>query len=290
MKKERIASQCICCGGNKLKSSPAILMPFIAHRAFGWLPVNIDDGWGLKTIKNGHAYSICNSLFCEICTLLFLDIRFSKTEMNNLYKDYRGKDYTDLRDFYEPGYLVKNPLLYYPIDYMDVIEKFIQPYLKNKLTILDWGGDTGLNTPFNKSYIELDIFDISNKNVIEGAKLVNKKEAAAKKYSLVVCRGVLEHVPYPIDLLLDIKKSMDVSSVLFIQVPLENLRILFEDNLHVRKKHWHEHINFFSVKSLNHLLQNAGLHILNLKQIKVNHKGYTDPSFELLLACRIFAN
>ena len=89
------------------------------------------------------------------------------------------------------------------------------------------------------------------------------------------------------NLLLDIKKSMDVSSVLFIQVPLENLRILFEDNLHVRKKHWHEHINFFSVKSLNHLLQNTGLHILNTKQIKVNHKGYSEPSFELLLACRI---
>jgi len=38
---------------------------------------------------------------------------------------------------------------------------------------------------------------------------------------------------------------------------------------------------------LNYLFKNAGLDVLNTKQIKVNHKGYSEPSFELLLACRI---
>ena len=69
--KERISSYCVCCGGKDLKSSPTILMPFIAHRNFKWAPVVIDDSWGLKTIQNGHAYSVFNSMYCTNCEHLF---------------------------------------------------------------------------------------------------------------------------------------------------------------------------------------------------------------------------
>ena len=53
----RIASICVCCGGDRLSRSPAILMPFIAARIFDWYPVEIDEGWGLNTIQKGTAYS-----------------------------------------------------------------------------------------------------------------------------------------------------------------------------------------------------------------------------------------
>ena len=55
LRRERIATQCVCCGGTRLKSAPAVLMPFISHRAFGWEPVVIDESWGLKTIRSGTA-------------------------------------------------------------------------------------------------------------------------------------------------------------------------------------------------------------------------------------------
>jgi hypothetical protein len=45
LKKERIATQCVCCGSENLKSSPAVLMPFVAHRTFGWKPAVIDKSW-----------------------------------------------------------------------------------------------------------------------------------------------------------------------------------------------------------------------------------------------------
>src|SRR5665647_1136619 len=102
--RERIASSCVICGSCALKKSPAILMPFVAHRTFGWEPVEITDDWGLKTIRNGMAYSICNSIQCSNCGLLFLDIRFNESEMNSLYDGYREKQYTELREKYEPGY------------------------------------------------------------------------------------------------------------------------------------------------------------------------------------------
>ena len=140
LKRERIQTQCICCGNEKLESSPAVLMPFVAHRTFGWAPVIIDETWGLSTIKNGNAYSICKSLFCDICGLLFLDIRFSEAELENLYSDYRGVEYNKLRDFYEPGYAQRNDGLNAGVNYIKEIEDFLRPHLKFPLTILDWGG------------------------------------------------------------------------------------------------------------------------------------------------------
>ena len=38
----------------------------------------------LATIENGHAYSICNSVQCRTCGMLFLDIRFSDSELHRL--------------------------------------------------------------------------------------------------------------------------------------------------------------------------------------------------------------
>jgi hypothetical protein len=143
LKHERIATECVCCGSKSLKKSPALLMPFVADRAFGWQPVEIDGSWGLKTITSGMAYSICNSLFCGDCGLLFLDIRFSEVELNSLYDEYRGQQYTDLRETYEPGYKQRNDSLNAGIGYIAEIERFLGPHLSFPISILDWGGGYG---------------------------------------------------------------------------------------------------------------------------------------------------
>lgn len=285
LNKERIATQCVCCSSENIKSSPAVLMPFVAHRTFGWKPVVIDESWGFLTIKNGNAYSICNSLYCTDCGFLFLDIRFSEKELSNLYNNYRGTEYNTLRESYEPGYTKRNDQLNAGIGYIRNIEEFLEPHLKNPISILDWGGDTGKNTPFKDKNSLLDIYDISNKTVILGAKLVTKEEAQANKYKLIVCSNVLEHVPYPSDLLVDIKKTMDKESILYIEVPLENLMMGNTIDLHLIKKHWHEHINFYSEKSLRYLIENSGLEVINLNRLKVTDGEAS--SFTFQVACRL---
>ena len=67
----KIANKCPCCGGKKIISETAVLMPFIAHRIFDWIPIEIDQSWNLRTIKTGKLYSICKTLGCELCNHIF---------------------------------------------------------------------------------------------------------------------------------------------------------------------------------------------------------------------------
>lgn len=282
--RERIAMQCICCEGKQLGTSAAILMPFIAHKVFGWTPVEIDESWGLKTIRQGWAYSLCNSLFCPVCGMLFLDIRFSDEELGRLYSDYRGDAYTQLREHYEPGYALRNRHLNDGVGYLDAIEKFLSPHLCFPLSVLDWGGDTGKNTPFQTQADTWDIYDISDKPVLAGARRISKQEASTKRYGLIVCSNVLEHIPYPADILQDIQETMDASSVLYVEVPYEDVMRLHASTPYRHKKHWHEHINFFSENALRQLMKRVGLRVLALNILQASAGGNSSSLFQVACA------
>ncbi|MEI7489064.1 MAG: class I SAM-dependent methyltransferase [Chryseobacterium sp.] len=285
--KDRIASQCVCCDSTELQKSPAILMPFVAHRVFGWQPVEITTDWELNTIKNGMAYSICNSVFCNNCGHLFLDVRFNDNEMNVLYEGYRDEKYTKLREHYEAGYSKRNEELNVKISYISDIENFIYPHLDFPISVLDWGGDTGKNTPFTHHNKVLHIYYISNKSEIaSGAKKVDKSTAMNNKYDLIVCSNVLEHIPYPEEVIFDIKNSMQPDSLLYIEVPLENLIRNNEKTDWIQnKKHWHEHINFYNSDSLSALITKCGLYVVELKELQVTEN---DKTFFLYLAiCKL---
>ena len=287
LKRSHIANQCVCCGSDRLKKSPAILMPFVAHRALGWQAVQIDESWGLNTIKNGYIYSICNSLCCGDCGFLFLDIRFSDEELSALYNGYREKEYVNLREFYEPGYQARNDALNAGQDYTSEVEAFLSPYLTLPVSMLDWGGDTGKNSPFKHNHTKFHIYDISNKAVIQGAERIDKETAFKTKYDLLVCSNVLEHIPYPSDIIMDMTKAMGPETILYVEVPYEELVRNAEGNqdLHLKKKHWHEHINFFSDQSLGQLLHLCGLRII--AQQHLHEDRYGNPISLIQIACRL---
>jgi len=268
-----------------MTTSPAVLMPFVAHRALGWEPIVIDESWDLLTIKKGFAYSVCKSMYCLECGLLFLDIRFSESEMKKLYEDYRETEYTELRNYYEPGYIARNNFLKAGNNYIHQVEDFLRPYMSQNLKILDWGGDTGVNTPFKDVAEYIDIYDISNKIKKNNISYVNLPEVFAREYSLIICSNVLEHVPYPYEILKKIFSIMNSSTILYIEVPYETLMFDKNEKLPDRKKHWHEHINFFSELSLKKLADSADFEIMSLRTIRVLTGGNFNTIFQI--ACRI---
>jgi SAM-dependent methyltransferase len=283
---DRIASRCVCCGSADLARSAAILMPFVANRAFGWTPVEITPDWGLRTIRTGMAYPLCNSLQCQDCGLLFLDIRFSDAEMGALYAGYRGPAYAAQRDRFEPGYGALNAAILADIPDTSPAEAFLAPHLGPLPRVLDWGGDTGDNTPFRKAAAAVDIFDISDQPVIEGARRVSRDDLRRARYDLVVLSHVLEHVPEPAGLVRDAAAAMDDGAILYVEVPYEALvaQAPAARDLAGRKKYWHEHVNFFTEAAMRALLAGCGLEVVALQTRPMT--SLSNVTQVLAVACR----
>jgi len=284
---ERIASQCICCGSTALARSPAILMPFVAHRVFGWTPVEITPEWGMRTLRAGMAYSICNSLQCQVCGVLFMDIRFSDAELSALYSGYRDEAYTALRDHYEPGYRLQNASMVDRPPDTQWVESFLKSRLPASPRVLDWGGDTGKHTPFRTAGGTIHVFDISARPLEDGVQRVDERDVADHPFDLFILSHVLEHVSAPGQVIEAIAKLMSPSAILYIETPHERLIADHPGSLDlaVAKKHWHEHINFFTPESMRTLLRSQGLKVIEecVRDLP-SHANFTKV---LSLACRL---
>lgn len=258
---ELIARHCICCGGNQLQRSPAVLMPFVAHRVFGHEPVEITEEWGLRDLRPGMAYTLCNSLQCQHCGVLFLDYRFTDEQMAALYHGYRDEAYTRQRDHYEPGYAVIASHYHQREAYIGDVESWLAPHLPERPIVLDWGGGSGSNTPFLQQSSALYVHDISSVELMPGVERISASQLAAGCYDLVVCSQVLEHVPFPLALIKQILPALDEQTLVYLEVPYEALVREHPGSLGLAalKRHWHEHINFFTPQALHCLLESAEL-------------------------------
>jgi hypothetical protein len=260
----RIARECVCCGSEDLSKRPAVLMPFVAYRVFGWEPVEITEAWGLRDLRQGMAYSVCNTLKCNDCGLIFLDIRFDDSEMSALYGGYRDAEYTAQRVRFEPGYQQRNDELLEGYGYIPHVEEFLRERIGRVDSVLDWGGDTGLNTPFRREVTVHHVYDISDVPVIEGAQRVEAAEAMANEYDLVVVSQVLEHVPFPQDIVNEVASAMGPETTLWVEVPHEATirQAVTPEDAYLDKRHWHEHVNFYTQDALTSLLEGAGLGVV----------------------------
>jgi hypothetical protein len=239
----KIATRCPACDGTHYKVTPAVLTPFVAERVFGWQTIYTE-----RVI----AYSICNTMRCLACGCVFCDIRFDPVEMRRLYAGYMGAEYTAMRDKYERGWKPPNNL-----NHAQAVEWFLSPYrLSFPVSILDWGGDTGRDTPFKDRCRKLDIYDIGTNSVQWGTRV----DAPRPPYGLVVCSNVLEHDPYPAQILTEIHKAMDAATILYVEVP-------YNSPVMESKTYWHEHINFFTEASISRLLSRCGLEVITSQHL-----------------------
>jgi hypothetical protein len=82
---------------------------------------------------------------------------------------------------------------------------------------------------------------------------------------------------------------MDEDTVLYIEVPYEKLMQNNSESKdkYLTKRHWHEHINFFSENSLVQLTKTCGLKIVKQKIYgeNVNH-SISNIENVLMIACK----
>ncbi|HDS1796437.1 class I SAM-dependent methyltransferase [Pseudomonas putida] len=268
---ELIARHCVCCGCDQLQRSPAVLMPFVALRVFGHEPVEITADWGLRDLRQGTAYTLCNSLQCQECGGLFLDYRFTDEQMGALYHNYRDDLYNTQRTRFEPGYA--NVIAHYHqrAAYLDEVEEWLAPRLPEAPAILDWGGDSGINSPFREHNRLLHIHDISGVELVAGAERVDLQRIGQTHYDLVSCSQVLEHVSFPRQLVEQMLSAVGKGTLLYLEVPHEVLVREHPGSLELAplKRHWHEHVNFFTEAAMRRLLEGLGLEVVDILRLPV---------------------
>jgi hypothetical protein len=169
---------CHCCGSSNILKSPGVLMPFMAKMIFDYNVFDLDDSWNLYGFQNSKIYFPCKSAQCQICGFLFSDMRFDNDELNNLYSSYREKKYSETREFFEPGYLIKNNLISENMNIINEVENFLD-FAEERTNILDWGGDDGKNTPFLQDSENIFIYDLSDKELLDKCKKINYSELVA---------------------------------------------------------------------------------------------------------------
>lgn len=259
-------------------------MPFLAKRIFGHDPVEITEEWGLRDLRLGMAYSLCNTLECKDCGAVFLDYRFSDHELSLLYSGYRSPEYNEMRERFEPSYAVTAAHYQGRAPYLDAVETFLSPYLPNRPKVLDWGGDSGVNSPFRFKAAPIHVYDVSGAAVCPEAISVSYEQCLINDYDLITCSQVLEHVPQPIQLLKQVSRLLHPKTILYLEVPLEELFRIEKEGIYrgSAKRHWHEHINFFSPTSLKALSKTCGLQILAQEIIQVS-LGWRDSMVQALI-------
>lgn len=281
---DRHAQSCICCLSSSLRRTPAVLMPFLAKRVFNHDPVEITADWGLRDLRPGMAYSLCNTLECADCGAIFLDYRFSDKELSRLYKNYRGPEYNIMRTGFEPSYAATASYYQGRAAYLEAVEAVLSPYLPSQPRVLDWGGGSGVNSPFRFLAGPLHVYDISDVDVCAEATRVSHEECLVNAYDLIVCSQVLEHVSYPVHVLQEITRLLRPETLLYLEVPLEEVFSIAGNciNRGSTKRHWHEHINFFSPASLEALAHTCGLHILAYTSMHVS-LGWRESAVQMLI-------
>src|SRR5690349_6958946 len=266
----QVADRCLICSVDSLQRYRAMFAPFVGSRIWGRTSVAI------RLMK------------CRQCDFMFSDSRFDPDEERRLYDGYRGRGYQALREKYEPWYTAEfNARL--STGTMEkrrarLAEIFREHLPSGIKSVLDFGGDRGDLFAGLLPGAQTFVYDISGVEPASGVKVLHTvDECTQVGFDLVGCSNVLEHVAFPRNLTSDLHRIASPSTLVFVEVPSENpmgmrtyaKRAVQEMWLLFRRpttaasmlpfrflRQVHEHINFFSMRALEALMQSSGFAVL----------------------------
>ena len=214
-------------------------------------------------------------------------------ECKKLYANYRDEAYQKQRQKYECWYTKEiNELI--GKDHIEIKNRNenLTRILKRNITgeiksVLDFGGDKGQFIPEILKSAEKFVYEISGVTPVDGIKsLTTIKGCKKQNYDLILCSHVLEHAAKPEETIKEIKSLLQKGQYLYVELPFDspffkkpfsNLHFLFNKHFKFSNliKHFiylkktpnthimNEHINFFTPKSINKLLEKEGFKILS---------------------------
>jgi hypothetical protein len=246
--------KCPVCKSDNVNFEPGYLAQFVLWRIY-------------KTYVNNH--HLIPILRCNDCSFLCTAARFTAEETANLYNDYRGYEYNQLRVHCEPSYqhlvgkfTTQEEIQRRLVGINTLIQRHIDP--STIKTLLDFGGGSGHFIPSNIDTTEKYVFDISMNPLVQNIKRFDG--SCEKKFDFIMCCHVLEHVSEPKVVMKEIMHYGHIDTKYYFEVPEF-------DAPPMPNGIWHEHINSFNETSFKKLLATSNLDIIDM--IKFNgNMGY----------------
>lgn len=257
-------STCVVCDGPIRRLKRALVAPFLARRIWNRPPFAVD------------------LLRCERCTFVFYNPRLDNDDLQRLYANYRSEEYLRMRHDSEPWYTARfNCDLASPGSYQKR-RAVLAPLLKKHLSespirrVLDHGGDRGDLVAGLLEGAEPFVYDISGIPAAAGVTAVS--DPATCNPDLIINSNVLEHVGFPREIVRSLLWAAG-DGLVFIEVPVEfptamgrmarrAAQIGLMAGLHPSLARFilrpaslymmHEHINYFTERSLVTLLRECG--------------------------------
>lgn len=172
-------------------------------------------------------------LRCLLCDLQFFTRRYSSSELQLLYSDYRGEKYLTRRRRWEPWYTdERNHLIGHDrrveTSRQLAVESFLLRFLDRGtlLRIVDWGGDEGQFIPQLPNIQFAGVFEISGRPVRPGiSSLPSLEQVRDASPNLIMLCHVLEHLTEPRTEFESILSILGPGGHLYIEVPLDGHRL-----------------------------------------------------------------
>ena len=270
-------SSCPICASTKVYTYQAIVSGFLAERIWEKEPGDVQ---------------LCH---CRVCGFTYFNPRLESDELKRLYNGYRDSEYQKMRQRYEPKYTEEfNAALGSDPQELRLRKDLLREYLKLEIklddikSVLDYGGDRGQFIIDELSNAKRYVYEISGIPPEPGIEsLLSIEECKKRRYDLIMCCHVLEHVPDPLGELSQIVDLADTETMIYIELPYDTpfkeLRALMSRRLRLSdlmsfspvlaviitrfssvKPRMHEHINFFNGASLHKTLTSFDLDVLQL--------------------------
>lgn len=233
---------CPCCNSkNFADSSAAGFSPFVMDRMLG-LAKSQDP--------KPHPAII---FICADCNFMGVNVRFTLEEERRYYQNYYQDSFTDHRTAYEGPEWIPYQKFYTSDGYKKLRRNTAAQILANRIdltkigSVLDYGGNTGELFPEQFNNIPRYLIEVESRTLSEGVIAINAP--LEKPVDLIICSHTLEHVSFPNLLIEDLKKYAGPGTYIYVEVPTEEVSANFTV---------HEHLNFFSQRSLTKLLERNG--------------------------------
>lgn len=248
---------------------------------------------------------------CLECGHIFF-VGFDSAAMQRLYDQYRSERYFKARNVFEPWYTreINAGVGESPEFRQKLIADFIGAIPDPD--VLDYGGDRGQFIP--KEYPGRYVYEVSGLTPIEGVTAIT--DLSSNRFAAILCCNVLEHVTDLVGELELLRRCLRPAGTLYIELPSEipNLSLIGDGHrnwlklisscpkltqlldaasLACRFKFGlpippfgfvklHEHVRFFTAKSIIAACSAAGLEVLRCSESRYNFTSGRRKMFQVL--------